>query len=722
MPVNFNPDHYFNRELSWLKFNERVLEEAADAKNPLAERLRFLLITESNLDEFFMVRMPNLFELNFNEWDEEWPDRRLSQDILPLVRASIHRYYEKAYALLKNELLPAIAEKGVEIVNIDQLNAEENNQVEKYFNDEVFPILTPLAIDPGHPFPRLANRSLNLVVSLHSNQRAPQGNLFAVVQIPPALPRLFKLNSKTTQRYIWIEELIASYLSRLFSGHSIRQSHVFRVTRDTDLNIEEEAADNLMMLIQRELRQREKGAAVRLEVRPGMPVEIRNFLLDALELDEDDIYVCDGFLPFAGFKPLLDIPPLNKEVFRSFTSIPAVEYESPAQLFSAIRKHDIYTHLPFDSYSIIEDLIDASADDPNVLGIKLTLYRTGIKSRIVDALIRGARNGKQVTALVELKARFDEETNINWAKRMEEEGVHVVYGLIGLKTHCKVALIVRKEQHKIVRYVHISTGNYNSTTAKLYTDFGFLTVDNALAEDVTHLFNTITGYSELPKMTKIFTSPHDLKKQVLQLIRHEAELAKQGKRGQIIAKMNSLVDRDVIDELYVASQSGVSIDLIIRGICCLRPGVQGLSENIRVRSIVGRFLEHSRFYVFMNAGAPKVFISSADWMPRNFMRRIELMAPIENSRIKKFILSEVLPAYLNDNISARILDANGEYHRIREKAETQINPTDTASTTKSSLNAQEYFIRTKRHILEKREETSRQLKIAVKKKTKINRS
>jgi len=672
--TEFAPEHYINRELSWLMFNERVLEEALDASNPMLERLRFLLITENNLDEFFMVRVAGLKQKLFNEIDTENADGMQVHEVLKQVNEKVCGYYDKAYRLLDTELMPLFSQHGVSVVSAEDLTAAETGRVRRYFDSEIFPILTPLAVDIGHPFPRLANRSVNLAVSLRRKAKEDSPEYFAVVQIPSLLPRLFLLaESEQERRYIFLEDIIRLFSHRLFKGFDVSEIHSFRLTRDSDLVIEEDEGESLMKVIQLELRRREKGAAVRLEVRQTMPERILQRLMQALDLGRDDVYAVSGRLPMYSYKALLDDPLVTAECFKAFTPVAPVKYDSPEDLFAQIRRADVLLHHPFHSFAIVEDLLDAASEDPTVLGIKITLYRTGTRSRIVDALIRAARNGKQVTALVELRARFDEETNIQWAKRMEEEGVHVVYGLIGYKTHCKVALIVRKEASKIVRYVHMSTGNYNSATARLYTDLGLMTVDQDIAQDVTHLFNSITGYSKLPAMQKLATSPGNLKATVIKLIRTEKALAKSGKKGRLIAKMNSLVDPEVIDELYLASQAGVQIDLIVRGICCLRPGVPGVSENIRVRSIVGRLLEHSRILVAHNGGDPKIYLMSADWMPRNFVRRVEIAFPIEDESIRETLLKQIVQRYLDDTDSARILQADGTYRRIREPGTEGLN-------------------------------------------------
>lgn len=696
--------NFISREISWLRFNDRVHEEAADERNPLLERLRFLLICESNLDEFFMVRVAGLKQKLVNEIQEITPDGFNPAQSLSEIARELQNFYRQTYNTLNNSILPEINRKGIYICKREELSKADTEALKKLFQNEIFPILTPLAIDPGHPFPRLMNRSLNLAVMLQREEGKKSSDFFAVVQVPSLLPRLYLLPSSTAgkRKYIWLEEIIELFLDQLFAGFTVNETYPFKVTRDSDLIIEEDEADNLLLTIQLELRRREKGSAVRLEVREGTPDILKDRLKEALDLTDADVYYCQGPLPLSGYKQLLDDPLLAAEVFKPFTSITPVDYDHPTQIFGMIRKNDLFTHHPFDSFSIVEDFLNAAADDPKVLGIKMTLYRTGKKSRILDALIRAARNGKQVTALVELKARFDEETNIQWAKRLEEEGIHVVYGLMGFKTHCKMALVVRKENEKILRYVHLSSGNYNSITSRIYTDTGLFTNDEGIAEDIAHLFNSITGYSKLPAMNKIFTSPGKLKKQIIRSIRSERDNAQAGKKSRIICKMNSLVDKDVITELYQASQAGVPIDLIIRGICCLRPGLPGVSENIKVRSIVGRLLEHSRIFFFENNGKSNIYISSADFMPRNFNRRIEIMFPIENERIREKITRDILPLYLNDNRNARELQSDGYYKRVVCADDKEISAQETLiSRCRSALDDRENRGSRKKDLLSK---------------------
>ena len=691
-----DPSLYFNRELSWLKFNERVLEEAESISNPLMERLRFTMICESNLDEFFMVRVAGLKQLVANNIEESGPDQLSAREQLSAITTNLEKFYSRLYKLLNGSLIPELKRKGIQFCSISHLPVHDKKAIEKYFRETIYPILTPLAIDQGHPFPRLANRSLNLAVLLKKTngkqKRNDNSSLFAVVQVPNVLDRLFKLPSSSVKksRYVWLEDIITYFIHELFSGFKLKKAFPFKITRDSDLIIEEDEVDDLLMTIQQELRRREKGAAVRLELPPDVPTEILENLKADLEITNSDIFFINGALPISGYRSLFEDPLLEKETFKPFTPVSQVEYEEKSQIFKRIRDKDIMVHLPFDSFSLVEDFLIAAAEDKNVLAIKQTLYRTGGKSAILDALIQAARNGKQVTALVELKARFDEETNIQWAKKLEEEGIHVVYGLPGMKIHAKMCLVVRREDDKIIRYVHLSSGNYNSSTARLYTDIGLFTHNKQIADDVTHLFNSITGYSKLPKLERLITSPAHNKNITIQMIKKEAEHAQKGQPASIIAKMNSLVDKDVIQALYMASSAGVKITLMIRGICCLKPGLRGISDNIEVISTVGRLLEHSRIIIFENLGNHDITVSSADWMPRNFHRRIEVSFPILDTENRKRILEEVIPLYSRDNAKSRTLLSDGSYLEKKKKQ------------NEDSINTQEQLIERARRALENR--------------------
>lgn len=695
-----DPSLFINRELSWLQFNERVLAEATDTNNPLLERLRFITICESNLDEFFMVRVAGIKQKIANKIEDRVPDGLSNREQLKKILETLEGYYERIYNILNKEIFPEFKKIGIEFEKTNELTKADSKAIDNYFQEVVYPVLTPLAIDPGHPFPRLANLSLNMGVILKNPNIKAKGKhnvLFAVVQVPKLLPRLFLLPQRAdsdVRRYVWLEDIIAANMQQLFSGYEIEEIDTFKLTRDSDLIIEEDEVDDLLTTIQRELREREKGSAVRLEVSTGISKRMLAELQGDLKLEDNEILYCNGRVKLSGIKVLMDDVILSGMSYESYTPIAPVDYEHPEAIFRSIRKSDIFVHLPFHSFSMVEDFLSVAADDPKVLGIKMTLYRTGGESPILNSLIRAVRNGKQVTTLVELKARFDEETNIQWAKKLEEEGIHVVYGLLNLKTHSKICMVLRQEEGIIKRYVHLSTGNYNATTARLYTDMALFTHDKQIAEDVSQLFNVITGFSRLPLMHKLSTAPGFLKMHILQFIRRERKQQNEGSQGHIIAKMNSLVDADVIKELYRASQAGVQIDLMIRGICCLRPGIEGVSENIRVRSIVGRLLEHSRFFIFHNQGKDDIFFSSADWMPRNFNKRIETMFPIENEKIKRHILDDLVPLYLSDNLKSRELQADGTYiHNWPKEGE-------------KGISAQEVLIKEARAELSAREKNS----------------
>ncbi len=692
----YKPENFINREISWQHFNRRVLEEAQDATNPLLERIRFLTICESNLDEYFMVRIASLKQKIANFIEDAGADGMTPREQLTRVQQYLVGFYGDLYATLNNTLLPDLDKIGIKFPELKSLDEQDFASITAYFNNDVYPILTPLAIDPGHPFPRLANRSLNISVLLKRKKNPESTPLFAVVQVPSILPRLYRLPGSPdgTSRYVWLEDIIIHHLGDLFPGFAIVDVAPFKVTRDSDIIIEEDEVDNLLLTIQAELRRREKGSPVRLEVRSGISSEMAERLRNAFALAPSEVFYLSGAVPLSGYKELFDDELLSPLSYSPFTALTAVEYDHPGQIFSLIKKKDIFLHHPYESFSMTEDFISSAADDPNVLAIKITLYRTGSKSRILDALIRAARNGKQVTALVELKARFDEETNIQWAKKLEAEGIHVVYGLMGFKTHSKVTLVIRREEGGIQRYIHLSTGNYNAITSRIYTDTAILTADNKIGEDVSYLFNSITGYAKLPKMNKLATSPGSLKRKVVEKIRIEAQNARAGKKAYIFAKMNSLVDTDVIRELYIASAAGVKIDLVVRGISCLRPGIPGVSENIRLTSIVGRFLEHSRIFVFENEGSPRIYFSSADWMPRNFNRRIEIMFPIEDEQIREKVLREIVPLYLSDNTKARFLQTNGDYIRATRQEGEKI------------VSVQQLFVDGARAELERREKSN----------------
>jgi polyphosphate kinase len=660
----FSPGHFINRELSWLEFNQRVLDEALDAATPLLERLKFFCIASSNLDEFFEVRVAGLKQAIESELTERSVDGLTASETFAAVTKRVRRMVDQQYRCWREELRPALLKQGIGFLPMRELKAFDLAYVDKFYREQVRLVLTPLGIDPSHPFPQLLNKSLNMIVELEVEHRGQTEWRMAVVQIPRVLPRLVRLPGPDSRReYVFLGDLIGANLPDLFAGAKIKGWWRFRVTRNSELYIDEEDVANLLHAVEDELHNRRKGAAVRLEVERDCPPEIRRRLLEHLQLSEDDLYAIDGPINptrlmtiYEGdHSPELRDPPFVAPV------APALREQE--DIFAAIRERDVLLHHPYESFESVIHFLQEAAADPRVLAIKQTLYRTGGDPRVVGALMAAVRNGKQVTAVVELKARFDEANNIQWARKLEEAGVHVVYGLVGYKIHGKITLVVRRDADRIRRYVHLSTGNYNAATAKVYTDVGLLTCRGDYGEDATNLFNLLTGISQFQGMRRFVVAPFDLHRRMLELIDREARHAGKGLPARIIARMNSLVDDEIIRALYRASQAGVSIDLIVRGICCLRPQLKGISENIRVRSIVDRFLEHPRIFYFENACKPEVFLGSADWMPRNFFRRIEVVFPVEDGVLRDRIIGEVLALPLADNVKARLLRADGSYHR-----------------------------------------------------------
>lgn len=661
------PDFYINRELSWLEFNARVLEEARDTTNPLLERVKFLAIFSANLDEFFEVRVAGLHQqLRAGLEPQDYGADGLGPaEQLAAIDQRAHALVDEQYRILREATLPALAEEDIEWVRYDDLTAVERMFVGDLFQTSVYPVLTPLAIDPGHPLPHVHNKTLNIVLLLEENNGKDRQELFAVVQVPAVLDRLVVLpNDKGCIRFLLMEDLIVAHLDRLFGGFQVMAHNVFRITRNTDLVIKEDEAEDLLQTIEESLRQRIRGEAVALSISHDADQRFTDMLRQALALEERDVYRIDGPLDLTCFAALLRL-----EGFRHLRDEPHLPRVPPAvavapNLFDLIRTQDILLHHPYESFGVVVDFIERAADDPQVLAIKQTLYRTSVPSPIISALARAAQNGKQVTALVELKARFDEQNNILWARALEEAGVNVVYGVVGLKTHCKASVVVRREADGIRRYVHLSTGNYNPITARFYTDIGLFTSNPEFGDDASQVFNLLTGYSRSLQWKKLVVAPVDLLENVLGLIENERENARQGRPAKIVVKMNALVEPTVIDALYGASQDGVRIELLIRGICCLRPGMPGVSDNIRVRSVVDKFLEHSRIFYFENGGDALVFLGSADWMPRNFFRRIEVMFPVEDPRLRHRIIEEILRISRADNVKARELRADGSYLRV----------------------------------------------------------
>ncbi|HUH08025.1 MAG TPA: RNA degradosome polyphosphate kinase [Egibacteraceae bacterium] len=655
------PELYLNRELSWLEFNRRVLAQATDSRVPLLERLRFVSIFSNNLDEFFMVRVAGLKRQVEAGVARRTPDGRTPAEQLRAISERVRPMIEGATDCLHDQLVPLLARHGLSVLSIAEVDAEDRDHLNRWFAQHVFPVLTPLAVDPGHPFPYISNLSLSLAVTVRDRETGQRH--FARVKVPGVLPRFVPLASR--RAYVPLEELITAQLDRLFPGMEIVESYAFRVTRNADLDLEEDEAEDLLLAIQQELRRRRFGAVVRLEVADAMPDRILAVLQDELGVDDLDVYRVSGLLALVDVDELadLDLPRLR---WQPWTPVPHPrlvpdEESQPGDVFAEIRRGDLLLHHPFDSFtSTVERFITAASEDPDVLAIKQTLYRTSGDSPIVRALIRAAERGKQVVALVELKARFDEEANISWARALEKAGVHVVYGLVGLKTHTKTSLVVRSEGDGIRRYVHVGTGNYNPATARLYTDLGLLSCDPALGADVTDLFNFLTGYARQDTYRQLLIAPASLRDRIRQLIRREIEVHAGGQRdGMIRLKLNALLDPSLIAELYRASQAGVRIDLIVRGICALRPGVPDVSDRIRVTSVVGRLLEHGRIMQF---GPDDFWIGSADWMPRNLDRRVEAMAPIRHPGLRDE-LRDVMDLMLADNVQAWTLHADGTWAR-----------------------------------------------------------
>ena len=654
------PALYFNRELSWIEFNRRVLEEAQDVRHPLLERVKFLSIFSSNLDEFFMIRVSGLKDqvaagVVNTPADGMPPAEQLAEiraRVLPLMLEQRRCFYDA--------IVPTLAATDIHIHRYDQISPEERDHLRAYFQAEMLPVLTPLGFDPGRPFPHMSNLSLNLAVTVAD----PRGGAhFARIKVPTSLPRLVALEEG--RRFVWLEDVIANNLGVLFPGHDIVEAYTFHVIRDADMEIQEDEAPDLLETIEQGLRQRRFGPVVRLTVDAAMPEHLVKLLVDNLEVEWEDVY---PLLPPLAMSGLMTLTAVNRPDLKAPPFVPAAppqwrDLESTSDIFAAIRRGDILLHHPYDAFTPVLDFIRAAAIDPDVLAIKQTLYRVGQNAPVVRALLDAQRNGKQVAVLVELKARFDEESNIGWARALEAEGVHVVYGLMGLKTHSKITLVVRREPGGLRRYLHLSTGNYNAVTAGIYTDLGLFTCDPDLGADATELFNTLTGYSTQTYYRSLLVAPVAMRERIEAMVQREIERVRAGHDGRLIFKMNSLVDDRLIRALYRASQAGVQIDLIVRGICCLRPGVPGVSENIRVISIVGRFLEHSRIYYFWNGGSPEVYMGSADLMPRNLDRRVETLFPVKDPAILAYLRNAVLEVDLHNNLRARVMQPDGGYVR-----------------------------------------------------------
>jgi polyphosphate kinase len=677
----FLAEHFVNRELSWLEFNGRVLEEAQDTTTPLLERLKFLSIFSSNLDEFFMVRVAGLREQAFaEEAPQDFnPDGLTSIQQLERIAIRVRELLADQYACLQDDVLPGLEKHGIRLVAHSRV--AHDKFLNTFFRGTVFPIITPMAVDPSHPRPRYHNRGLYVAAKLRRRRGLGPKRLFAVVQVPQVLPRLVRLPNRKGHQSLLLEDLIAARLPEFFEGFEVKTSASFRITRDGDLSLLEEEGDDMLRMIEERLKARRRADAVRLEIAAGADEELVQMIVRQEQLHDgsiaehpgySEVYRIPGPLDVTGFFPLVRLLGFDRLRDKPYTpQIPRRLGRPNENIFTAIRRRDVLLHHPFESFAPVVDFVSRAASDGHVLAIKQTLYRTSGDSPIVAALARAAEAGKQVTAIVELTARFDEEANVGWARQLERAGVHVVFGFMGLKTHCKIAMVVRQESDAVRRYVHMSTGNYNPITAQIYTDLGMFTCDDAFADDVSALFNLLTGYSQGHKWQKLIVAPMDLHDRVIELIDEQAELAKSGKPSRIFVKMNSLVDHHVVQALYRASQAGVPIDLVIRDICCLRPGIEGISDNIRVRSIVDRFLEHTRIQVFGAGPDSKIYLSSADWMPRNFFRRVEAMFPVEAPALRKRMLEDIIPLYLQDNVRARQLTASGGPYMRPQPADTE---------------------------------------------------
>ncbi len=687
-----DPSLYVNRELALLAFQERVLEEASDSANPLLERAKYLGIFSSNISEFYMVRVAGLRQQIAAGVTSLSDDGLTAAEQLTAVRETVADMLGRArecFHILRQEL----NEAGIMLLDYANLDDAQRAAADSYFASDVWPVLTPLAFDPGRPFPHISNLSMNVAIVV----KGPDGEeRFARVKVPKALPRLVPVGTEGTgigrqHAFVWLEQLMIAHAGRLFPGYDIVAAHPFRITRDAEMVIQELEADDLLESIEQGVRQRRFGSVVRMTVDPTMPTHIRDMLVENLRMDPLDVIVLE---PPLGMSELLSISKIDRPDLKYPTFVPSLSLEFgdtyESDIFATIREHDVLLHHPFESFQPVVAFIQQAAHDPDVLAIKMTLYRVGKDSPIVEALMDAALEGKEIACLVELKARFDEESNIEWARALEAAGVHVVYGLVGLKTHSKVALVVRREGGKVRRYVHVGTGNYNAVTATQYTDLGLLTCDEQMGEDASALFNLVTGYARKSDYRRFVVAPVEMRERISELIGREIEHARAGKEARLVFKMNSLVDAKMIARLYEASQAGVEVELLVRGVCCLRPGLAGVSERIRVTSVVGRFLEHSRIYFFLNGGEPEVLLGSADLMPRNLDRRVEVLAPVLDPKLAKRLREEILGTFLRDNTKARRMLADGSYERM------------TPVEGESEVNAQEELLRIQRRAAPKR--------------------
>src|SRR6201982_1586188 len=683
-----NPSYFINRELSWLAFNRRVLEEPRDANNPLLERLKFLSISASNLDEFFEVRVAGLVQQIEDGFNEGAADGLTLAEERDRINHEKHDFVEEQYDCWNGHLRPRLAQHGIRVLGLHELDSTAKSFVEEYCEKELDPLLTPVTVDPAHPFPRVINKALCVAFLLRRRRRSSL-TYTGVVTVPRALPRLIRLPSETTDDFIFLADLVAFHASRMYHGYDIVSSAAFRVTRNSNLYLQEEESRNLLESVRTELHNRRKGDAVRLEIEASAAPEIVERLRGNFALEEWQVFRTNGPVDLSRVSSIYEQPQRADLKFKPFVPRELHLTGKSRDIFEEIRKHDILLHHPFDSFNAVVGFIETGAKDPEVISMRQTLYRTGEESPIVQALSEAAAS-KEVTVVVELKARFDEASNIRWARNMEDAGVQVFHGLVGLKTHCKLALLVRRDPDGVTRrYAHPGTGNYNSVTAKFYTDLSLLTADEQVTSAVHGVFNFLTAYAERPHYEPLLVAPLDLAEKLLALIEREADHARHGRPARIIAKMNALLDKKVILALYQASQAGVEIDLLVRGICALRPDVRGVSDRIRVRSIVGRFLEHSRIYYFANGGDEEVYIGSADWMPRNLYERVEVLTPLKDSMARERVRYEILEAYLADNLKTRILAKDGTYHRVWQ---TPGRRGGKAPTGAAAFNAQEFLI------------------------------
>lgn len=669
------PEYYENRELSWLKFNGRVLNEARDKSIPLLERLKFISITSSNLDEFFMVRVASLKDMVHAGYKKKDIAGMTAIEQLEAINKDTRALVETQYSTYNRSLLPLLKNQGIEIIDrFEELTKEQEEYVDRYFEENVYPVLTPMAVDASRPFPLIRNKTLNLAALLSKKDDTKGEVEFATVQVPSVLSRIIQIPAakEGMRSFILLEQIIERNINQLFLNYNVLCAYPYRIMRNADLSIDEDEAEDLLQEIQKQLRKRQWGEVIRLEVEDGIEKRLLNILKEELHIQQEAIYKISGPLDLTFLMKMYGLEGCDELRYAPYKPQRVPQIVPGEDIFEEIRKGDILLHHPYQTFDPVVDFIRQASVDPDVLAIKQTLYRVSGNSPIIASLAQAAENGKQVSVLVELKARFDEENNIVWAKKLEKAGCHVIYGLVGLKTHSKIALVVRREEDGIRRYVHLGTGNYNDSTAKLYTDLGMFTCSEAIGEDATAVFNMLSGYSEPLSWNKLVVAPIWLRKKFLKLIKREVKHAQEGKEAFIKAKMNSLCDREIIAALYEASAAGVKIDLVVRGICCLRVGIPGISENISVRSIVGNFLEHSRIFYFHNDGQEEIYMGSADWMPRNLDRRVEILFPVENERLMEEI-KHILNTQLEDNTKAHILQTDGKYGKIDKRGKKLVN-------------------------------------------------